>query len=182
MLCQLSYAPSAATAGRHAGAATPKPWLGAESNRRHPRFQRGALPTELPSLNHAPRPIAAASSGGGIRTHDLVVNSHPLWPLSYPGTPGTSPCKRGTTPLSKKRPARQRGAAGHDSGGGIRTRDLRVMSPTSYQTAPPRNECPIVSATPDRVNRQPARKRRLAAPQAKIRRLPAPGAASTLAA
>ena len=25
-----------------------------------------------------------------------------------------------------------------DSGGGIRTRDLRVMSPTSYQTAPPR--------------------------------------------
>jgi hypothetical protein len=24
------------------------------------------------------------------------------------------------------------------SGGGIRTRDLRVMSPTSYQTAPPR--------------------------------------------
>jgi hypothetical protein len=27
---------------------------------------------------------------------------------------------------------------GFDSGGGIRTRDLRVMSPTSYQTAPPR--------------------------------------------
>ena len=27
---------------------------------------------------------------------------------------------------------------GRDSGGGIRTRDLRVMSPTSYQTAPPR--------------------------------------------
>ena len=26
-----------------------------------------------------------------------------------------------------------------NSGGGIRTRDLRVMSPTSYQTAPPRN-------------------------------------------
>ncbi len=25
-----------------------------------------------------------------------------------------------------------------NSGGGIRTRDLRVMSPTSYQTAPPR--------------------------------------------
>src|SRR4051812_34526118 len=25
-----------------------------------------------------------------------------------------------------------------DSGGGIRTRDLRVMSPTSYLTAPPR--------------------------------------------
>ena len=27
---------------------------------------------------------------------------------------------------------------GSNSGGGIRTRDLRVMSPTSYQTAPPR--------------------------------------------
>src|SRR3954447_24051236 len=27
---------------------------------------------------------------------------------------------------------------GLDSGGGIRTRDLRVMSPTSYLTAPPR--------------------------------------------
>ena len=26
------------------------------------------------------------------------------------------------------------------SGGGIRTRDLRVMSPTSYQAAPPRDE------------------------------------------
>jgi hypothetical protein len=36
----------------------------------------------------------------------------------------------------KRRPA----AALHgNSGGGIRTRDLRVMSPTSYQTAPPRN-------------------------------------------
>ena len=31
-------------------------------------------------------------------------------------------------------------AALSSSGGGIRTRDLRVMSPTSYQTAPPRNK------------------------------------------
>ncbi len=31
-------------------------------------------------------------------------------------------------------------AALPSSGGGIRTRDLRVMSPTSYQTAPPRNK------------------------------------------
>src|SRR5438309_8188866 len=29
-------------------------------------------------------------------------------------------------------------SVGRDSGGGIRTRDLRVMSPTSYLTAPPR--------------------------------------------
>ena len=31
------------------------------------------------------------------------------------------------------------------SGGGIRTRDLRVMSPTSYQTAPPRSKTLIVA-------------------------------------
>src|SRR4051794_30703726 len=34
---------------------------------------------------------------------------------------------------------------GLDSGGGIRTRDLRVMSPTSYQTAPPRGGTDIVA-------------------------------------
>src|SRR5207237_2340845 len=31
------------------------------------------------------------------------------------------------------------------SGGGIRTRDLRVMSPTSYQTAPPRDGVAILA-------------------------------------
>src|SRR3954451_21043132 len=35
---------------------------------------------------------------------------------------------------------------GLDSGGGIRTRDLRVMSPTSYQTAPPRGGRWIIAA------------------------------------
>jgi exopolyphosphatase/guanosine-5'-triphosphate,3'-diphosphate pyrophosphatase len=39
-------------------------------------------------------------------------------------------------PYRTKKP-RLSGAFSH-SGGGIRTRDLRVMSPTSYQTAPPR--------------------------------------------
>jgi DNA-binding transcriptional MocR family regulator len=38
-------------------------------------------------------------------------------------------------PLTRKRLLCRRFV---DSGGGIRTRDLRVMSPTSYQTAPPR--------------------------------------------
>ena len=38
VLYQLSYAPGSAL-----------PWLGTDLNRRHPRFQRGALPTELPS-------------------------------------------------------------------------------------------------------------------------------------
>jgi hypothetical protein len=37
----------------------------------------------------------------------------------------------------KPRPSNTRSGIFH-SGGGIRTRDLRVMSPTSYQTAPPR--------------------------------------------
>jgi hypothetical protein len=32
-----------------------------------------------------------------------------------------------------------------DSGGGIRTRDLRVMSPTSYQTAPPRGGLVVIA-------------------------------------
>src|ERR1700712_5302550 len=32
-----------------------------------------------------------------------------------------------------------------NSGGGIRTRDLRVMSPTSYQTAPPRGGLTMIA-------------------------------------
>src|SRR3954447_21579166 len=46
----------------------------------------------------------------------------------------------GTRRASRRRlDQRPRRSEGH-SGGGIRTRDLRVMSPTSYQTAPPRDE------------------------------------------
>ena len=41
------------------------------------------------------------------------------------------------------------GASKANSGGGIRTRDLRVMSPTSYQTAPPRNSGKEVSRAAD---------------------------------
>src|SRR5206468_5447968 len=36
------------------------------------------------------------------------------------------------------------------SGGGIRTRDLRVMSPTSYQTAPPRDVAVDYRKVPNR--------------------------------
>ena len=42
-------------------------------------------------------------------------------------------------PATPRKKPRMCGAFLH-SGGGIRTRDLRVMSPTSYQTAPPRGE------------------------------------------
>src|ERR1039457_4581583 len=44
---------------------------------------------------------------------------------------------RPVRPTSCTKKPRLSGASSH-SGGGIRTRDLRVMSPTSYQTAPPR--------------------------------------------
>src|SRR5205807_3875514 len=40
---------------------------------------------------------------------------------------------------------------GLDSGGGIRTRDLRVMSPTSYQTAPPRVAIHVLAKNPPAV-------------------------------
>src|SRR5262245_61334718 len=55
-----------------------------------------------------------------------------------PGTFGTSVVPR---PPSRDGPEATKaapGAAFGSSGGGIRTRDLRVMSPTSYLTAPPR--------------------------------------------
>src|SRR3954447_20273360 len=49
---------------------------------------------------------------------------------------------------------------GLDSGGGIRTRDLRVMSPTSYQTAPPRGGKTMLSAVRGR-SRAPRRSGRV---------------------
>ncbi len=48
--------------------------------------------------------------------------------------------------LTRKR--RQRRRSVPNSGGGIRTRDLRVMSPTSYQAAPPRNKDTEYTPTP----------------------------------
>ena len=48
---------------------------------------------------------------------------------------------RGAFRKRKRRPGRARPAFDRcGSGGGIRTPDLRVMSPTSYQTALPRNK------------------------------------------
>jgi hypothetical protein len=57
----------------------------------------------------------------------------PAWNL---GSPWASRPVRCLT--WKRRPRRRSDTS--NSGGGIRTRDLRVMSPTSYQTAPPRNK------------------------------------------
>ena len=59
-----------------------------------------------------------------------------------PGGPAQSTCKTGTNteallrgPLLRRR---RFSSPSISSGGGIRTRDLRVMSPTSYLAAPPR--------------------------------------------
>src|SRR5215204_5792358 len=49
---------------------------------------------------------------------------------------------------------------GSNSGGGIRTRDLRVMSPTSYLTAPPRGATGKLAPERNEVNRSAGRGRR----------------------
>lgn len=53
-----------------------------------------------------------------------------------------APRRSETLVRNEKPPANTGGSI--SSGGGIRTLDLRVMSPTSYQTAPPRNGTAIV--------------------------------------
>ena len=58
-----------------------------------------------------------------------------LYQLSYLASPHPNCQSPGPT---KSRQLRRR--VQRYSGGGIRTRDLRVMSPTSYQAAPPRDE------------------------------------------
>ena len=55
---------------------------------------------------------------------------------------------------------RRHSAALSSSGGGIRTRDLRVMSPTSYQTAPPRNKKRKVKQSREACQAEVGRKRR----------------------
>src|SRR5215204_892393 len=53
------------------------------------------------------------------------------------------------------------------SGGGIRTRDLRVMSPTSYQTAPPRVGSTILARP--RMNSQGERNTRVRPHRSRMR-------------
>ena len=127
------------------------------------RPTRRRSPTSRPSCGagRSPSPWPRCSPGPTIR-----------WPR--PRSP-RSP----SSPHAGPRRARPRGAAGGGrcrlllvleeqkppgerrllhSGGGIRTRDLRVMSPTSYQTAPPRGAELHDSNTPR--NDQPARRGR----------------------
>src|SRR3954470_3565181 len=91
-----------------------------ESNPQPPVLETGALPIEL--LPYGPR---LQGGQGGSRTPDTTIFSRVLYQLSYLAL------------LPQQKAARRRRGSGN-SGGGIRTRDLRVMSPTSYQAAPPR--------------------------------------------
>ena len=84
-------------------------------------METGALPIELLSYERS-------DGQGGSRTPDTTIFSRMLYQLSYLAATGRP---------NKKPPG---SGGGTNSGGGIRTRDLRVMSPTSYQAAPPRDE------------------------------------------
>ena len=111
-------------------------------NRRHRDFQSRALPTELP--------------GPVFPTSDRQKPTGRFRFRAHMGTvPGGLVDADGpyAGPLRQKRRARRRsGFRCSHSGGGIRTRDLRVMSPMSYQTAPPRSKILIVSVLVTRVN------------------------------
>ena len=117
-------------------------WPGAELNRRHRDFQSRALPTELPGLA-LPTSNRQKPTGPGRCPSPFGPDT---------GRPGR--CRRPDDgPLRQKRRTRRRsGLRCSHSGGGIRTRDLRVMSPMSYQTAPPRSKTLIVSVSRARVN------------------------------
>jgi hypothetical protein len=79
----------------------------------------------LYQLSYCPTFPRLQGGQGGSRTPDTTIFSRVLYQLSYLAL------------LPQQKAARRRRGSGN-SGGGIRTRDLRVMSPTSYQAAPPR--------------------------------------------
>ena len=80
-----------------------------------------------------------SSGRGQNRTVDTTIFSRVLYQLSYPaGNPALS-INVARRPVGQTKPGTEARGLGENSGGGIRTRDLRVMSPASYQTAPPRD-------------------------------------------
>ena len=163
-------------------------WPGTELNRRHRDFQSRALPTELPGQKNA-RTLSARAGGSGSspgcyrqvppprpqgldHVSDGNQRSARTWPsrrkvhgrrVSVASSMvaafvSCSCCVSSKTGLLRGK--RRHSAALPSSGGGIRTRDLRVMSPTSYQTAPPRNKKGRYSDPAKRVKRarRPARR------------------------
>ncbi len=148
-----------------------EPWPGAESNCRHRDFQSRALPTELPGpTKKTARPLLGAGGLVGVgrpyrlpapaRRNGLHVSATvqertrraaatrpcPVRELALlvMGSPASEASFTWETPPAA--------AFRANSGGGIRTRDLRVMSPTSYQTAPPRNRAQVYPGLRESVN------------------------------
>ena len=130
---------------------TSSPWPGAESNCRHHDFQSCALPTELPGPDK--KPARALEAGAGVgRRRPLLAPLHPR-PLSRAPRVSDNPVTRhlhvgDLLSLYVANAALRRRFRTY-SGGRIRTCDLRVMSPTSYQTAPPRNRDVQASVIPE---------------------------------
>ena len=119
-------------------------WPGAESNCRHHDFQSCALPTELPGLHKKPVRATSRARTGSLSERASAKSGSPA-PPAIAGSMYQRPSKNSTSAPGSPRVILTweappgGGASRANSGGGIRTRDLRVMSPTSYQTAPPRN-------------------------------------------
>jgi hypothetical protein len=137
----LSYGPLAAFSRSLLAPRAASSWPGAESNRRHHDFQSCALPTELPGPDK--KPARASRRGREVLGGDAPTAA-PLPPTIAGSTcrrPSRRPNFASVSPLAvpERGKRRQRRRFTSNSGGRIRTCDLRVMSPTSYQTAPPRN-------------------------------------------
>ena len=106
-----------------------------DSNPQPPVLETGALPIELRTsiLNSAP--ACADCEWPGTESNRRHRGFQPrALPPELPGRaePNCQSCRTNQTP--------PRAAFEQSSGGRIRTCDLRVMSPTSYLAAPPRNE------------------------------------------
>ena len=129
----------------------PRP--GTQSSRHRPggnrtpnrRFWRPVLyQLSYGPLSALPAPATADSEWPGA---ELNRRHHGFQPCALPTElPGLS---RQTSPTSQTPP---RAAFEQSSGGRIRTCDLRVMSPTSYLTAPPRNKTKNLPFVIRRVN------------------------------
>src|SRR5829696_6637395 len=107
--------------------------------------------------------------GQYVAPYGRCSTAAPPWPYRRPGLSylGTLPSR---TLFGEEKAPQLRGF-GSNSGGGIRTRDLRVMSPTSYLTAPPRGATGKLAPERNEVNRSAGRgRRRMAAWRPRTRR------------
>ena len=109
--------------------------------RRRPEATRGAsegLLARMPDLSQALREAPPASQAPGLRRLRPADRLRQAQAPDRDLAPPSARRSRSAFENAKDLPQEAfRHSKGH-SGGGIRTRDLRVMSPTSYLTAPPR--------------------------------------------